>query len=140
MTIKRDLIRRSPLALDGLSEERLGRRALPLGEEQEVDRFPSWSTARGCDRSSGNIAALAPASNRRMSANPDANGGLLMPELELLNIANYAVKVEKPGGAPPRRQQSRRATCLGRARHVATFARSAGMKPRPTACSSIERI
>ena len=45
------------------------------------------------------IAALAPAGNRRMSANPHANGGLLMRELDLPSIADYAVTVEKPGKA-----------------------------------------
>src|SRR6185312_14890752 len=43
------------------------------------------------------IAALAPAGNRRMSANPHANGGLLMRDLDLPNIADYAVKVDHPG-------------------------------------------
>jgi xylulose-5-phosphate/fructose-6-phosphate phosphoketolase len=43
------------------------------------------------------IAALAPAGNRRMSANPHANGGLLMRDLDLPNIADYAVKVDQPG-------------------------------------------
>ncbi len=43
------------------------------------------------------IAALAPKGERRMSANPHANGGLLMHELDLPDLANYAIKVEKPG-------------------------------------------
>jgi len=43
------------------------------------------------------IAALAPLKERRMSANPHANGGLLMRELELPEIGRYAVKVETPG-------------------------------------------
>jgi xylulose-5-phosphate/fructose-6-phosphate phosphoketolase len=43
------------------------------------------------------IASLAPAGNRRMSANPHANGGLLMRDLDLPNIADYAVKVDQPG-------------------------------------------
>ena len=50
------------------------------------------------------IAALAPAGDRRMSANPHANGGLLMRELDLPDIADYAVKVELPRRRPtPRR-------------------------------------
>jgi xylulose-5-phosphate/fructose-6-phosphate phosphoketolase len=44
------------------------------------------------------IAALAPSGDRRMSANPHANGGLLMRELELPEIETYAVTVETPGG------------------------------------------
>jgi xylulose-5-phosphate/fructose-6-phosphate phosphoketolase len=45
------------------------------------------------------IAALAPTGDRRMSANPHANGGLLMHQLDLPDIADYAVTVEKPGEA-----------------------------------------
>jgi xylulose-5-phosphate/fructose-6-phosphate phosphoketolase len=45
------------------------------------------------------IAALAPVGNRRMSANPHANGGLLMHELDLPDIAAYAVKIKQPGTA-----------------------------------------
>jgi xylulose-5-phosphate/fructose-6-phosphate phosphoketolase len=43
------------------------------------------------------VAALAPVGNRRMSANPHANGGLLMRELEVPDIADYAVKIDQPG-------------------------------------------
>jgi phosphoketolase len=43
------------------------------------------------------IAALAPEGDRRMSANPHANGGILMREFELPSITNYAVKVDQPG-------------------------------------------
>jgi xylulose-5-phosphate/fructose-6-phosphate phosphoketolase len=43
------------------------------------------------------IGALAPKGEHRMSANPHANGGLLMHELDLPDIANYAIRVEKPG-------------------------------------------
>ena len=39
------------------------------------------------------IAALAPTGIRRMSANPHANGGLLMRELELPESRDYAVNV-----------------------------------------------
>ncbi len=43
------------------------------------------------------IAALAPTGNRRMSANPHANGGQLLQALDLPQFADYAVKVEIPG-------------------------------------------
>ena len=43
------------------------------------------------------IAALAPLGDRRMSANPHANGGLLMRQLDLPDIADYAVELERPG-------------------------------------------
>ena len=45
------------------------------------------------------IAELAPAGTRRMSANPHANGGLLLHDLELPDFRDYAVPVEKPGTA-----------------------------------------
>jgi len=43
------------------------------------------------------IAELAPKGNRRMGANPHANGGLLMRDLRLPDFRNYAVDVPKPG-------------------------------------------
>jgi xylulose-5-phosphate/fructose-6-phosphate phosphoketolase len=42
-------------------------------------------------------ADLAPKGDRRMGANPHANGGLLLKELELPNFCDYAVDVPKPG-------------------------------------------
>ncbi|MFK7963594.1 MAG: phosphoketolase [Burkholderiaceae bacterium] len=44
------------------------------------------------------IAALAPAGNRRMSANPHANGGALLRDLSLTDYRDYAVVVAHPGG------------------------------------------
>jgi xylulose-5-phosphate/fructose-6-phosphate phosphoketolase len=43
------------------------------------------------------IAELAPKGNRRMGANPHANGGLLMRDLRLPDFRDYAVDVPKPG-------------------------------------------
>jgi xylulose-5-phosphate/fructose-6-phosphate phosphoketolase len=43
------------------------------------------------------IAAIAPRGERRMSANPHANGGLLRRELDLPDIGSYAVSVHRPG-------------------------------------------
>ena len=43
------------------------------------------------------LAALAPSGDRRMSANPHANGGLLLRELRLPDFRDYAVEVSKPG-------------------------------------------
>jgi len=45
------------------------------------------------------LAELAPTGERRMSANPHANGGLLLHELDLPDFRDYAVKVQKPGAA-----------------------------------------
>ncbi len=44
------------------------------------------------------IAALAPSGDRRMSATPYANGGLLLTGLNLPDFRRYAVKVDRPGG------------------------------------------
>ncbi len=43
------------------------------------------------------LAALPPKSYRRMSANPHANGGLLVRDLALPDFRDYAVDVPKPG-------------------------------------------
>ena len=49
------------------------------------------------------LQELAPCRERRISANPHANGGLLRKELELPDFRDYAVKVKLPGAiyAPP---------------------------------------
>src|SRR5262249_33778628 len=44
------------------------------------------------------LAELAPQGERRMSANPHANGGLLLKDLKLPDFRQYAVEVPKPGG------------------------------------------
>ncbi len=44
------------------------------------------------------LAELAPTGERRMSANPHANGGLLLQDLNMPDFRDYAVKVPKPGG------------------------------------------
>jgi xylulose-5-phosphate/fructose-6-phosphate phosphoketolase len=43
------------------------------------------------------LKALAPKGNRRMGANPTANGGGLLRDLRLPDFADYAVDVAKPG-------------------------------------------
>jgi xylulose-5-phosphate/fructose-6-phosphate phosphoketolase len=42
------------------------------------------------------LRAQAPTGTRRMSANPHANGGLLLRELAMPDFRNYAVPVERP--------------------------------------------
>src|ERR1700739_1713654 len=42
------------------------------------------------------LRALAPRGDRRMSANPHANGGLLLHDLDLPDFRDYAVPVSKP--------------------------------------------
>ena len=43
------------------------------------------------------LRALAPEGDRRMSANPHANGGILLRDLVLPDFRDYAVEVERPG-------------------------------------------
>jgi xylulose-5-phosphate/fructose-6-phosphate phosphoketolase len=43
------------------------------------------------------LAELSPKGERRMGANPHANGGLLLRELKMPDFRDYAVKVPKPG-------------------------------------------
>ncbi|PDS75551.1 phosphoketolase family protein [Rhizobium sp. L43] len=45
------------------------------------------------------LRALAPAGERRMGANPHANGGLLRRELDVPDIRDYAVDIGKRGSA-----------------------------------------
>ena len=44
------------------------------------------------------LAELAPTGERRMGANPHANGGLLLRDLKLPDFRDYAVAVTDPGG------------------------------------------
>jgi len=43
------------------------------------------------------LVELAPKGDRRMGANPHANGGLLLRDLVMPDFRNYAVRVSKPG-------------------------------------------
>jgi xylulose-5-phosphate/fructose-6-phosphate phosphoketolase len=52
----------------------------------------------GYGRVREHIAALAPVGERRMSANPHANGGVLLRDLRLPDFRDYAVAVPSPGG------------------------------------------
>jgi xylulose-5-phosphate/fructose-6-phosphate phosphoketolase len=45
------------------------------------------------------LAALAPDGDRRMGANPHANGGILLRDLHLPDFQDYAVEVAKPATA-----------------------------------------
>jgi xylulose-5-phosphate/fructose-6-phosphate phosphoketolase len=98
-----------PKEVDGLKTEGFWRsHQVPFAEmatrPDHVKLLGSWMTSYrpeelfdGSGALNPELAALAPAGNRRMSANPHANGGLLMRELDLPEIADYAVKVDKPG-------------------------------------------
>ena len=43
------------------------------------------------------LAELAPEGERRMGANPNANGGLLLHDLQMPDFRDYAVEVQRPG-------------------------------------------
>ncbi|MBI1396376.1 MAG: phosphoketolase [Betaproteobacteria bacterium] len=47
------------------------------------------------------LAALAPAGERRMGANPHANGGLLLRDLHMPDFRTYAQDVPRPGASGP---------------------------------------
>jgi xylulose-5-phosphate/fructose-6-phosphate phosphoketolase len=51
------------------------------------------------------VASLAPRGDRRMSANPHANGGRLLVDLDIPAFRDYAVEVERP--ATVRRESTR---------------------------------
>ena len=48
------------------------------------------------------LAELAPTGDRRMGANPHANGGLLLRDLRMPDFRDYAVDVPTPGGVDGR--------------------------------------
>ena len=68
------------------------------------------------------LAALAPAGDRRMGANPHGNGGKLLVDLDLPPITDYALDVTKP--ATERHESTRQLGKLLRD----TFTRNAGQQ------------
>jgi xylulose-5-phosphate/fructose-6-phosphate phosphoketolase len=97
-----------PKTVDGLKTEGYWRsHQVPFGDmdkPEHVKLLEEWMrgyrpqelfTLDGALRAE--IAALAPAGERRMSANPHANGGLLRRDLRLPDFADYAVPVDRPG-------------------------------------------
>jgi xylulose-5-phosphate/fructose-6-phosphate phosphoketolase len=50
-----------------------------------------------CGRLIPELKALPPKGDRRMGANPHANGGLLLKDLQMPDFRQYAVKVDQPG-------------------------------------------
>jgi len=66
-----------------------------LGDWMKSYKADELFDAQGRLRSE--IAELAPEGERRMSANPHANGGLLLRDLRMPDFRDYAVEVKKPG-------------------------------------------
>ena len=98
-----------PKEVDGLPVEGTWRsHQVPLAEvrtnPEHLAQLESWMRSYGpeelFDQAGAvrpEITALAPDGDLRMSANPNANGGLLLRDLELPDFRDYAVRVDAPG-------------------------------------------
>ena len=97
-----------PKYVDGLKTEGYWRsHQVPFGDMEKpehVKLLEEWMRSYrpqelfdADGRLRGEIAALAPEGDRRMSANPHANGGLLRRDLVMPDFADYAVGVTHPG-------------------------------------------
>ena len=76
----------------------------PKRNPQHLAQLESWLRSYRPDelfdatgRLRAELAELAPRGERRMGANPRANGGLLLKDLQLPNFCDYAVDVPAPG-------------------------------------------
>jgi xylulose-5-phosphate/fructose-6-phosphate phosphoketolase len=98
-----------PKTVDGLPTEGTWRsHQVPLAEvrtnPEHLAELEAWLRSYRADElfdANGvlvsELAALPPKSYRRMSANPHANGGLLLEDLKLPDFRKYAVEVARPG-------------------------------------------
>jgi xylulose-5-phosphate/fructose-6-phosphate phosphoketolase len=98
-----------PKVVDGLPVEGTYRaHQVPLSEPREhpehLKLLESWMRSYrpeelfdGNGRLRAELAELAPRGERRMGANPHANGGLLLRDLQLPDFRDYAIAVPEPG-------------------------------------------
>ena len=98
-----------PPEVDGLKLEGSWRsHQVPMtdmaSKPKHVSLLESWMKSYGQEElfdAKGNlvpeVAALAPKGDRRMGANPHANGGLLLKDLKMPDFREYAVAVPGPG-------------------------------------------
>ncbi len=98
-----------PKEVDGLPVENSWRaHQVPFGEvrtnpkhlailEQWMRSYKPQELFDDTGRLIAELAELPPKGDRRMSANPHANGGLLLHDLKLPDFCQYAVKVTAPG-------------------------------------------
>jgi xylulose-5-phosphate/fructose-6-phosphate phosphoketolase len=98
-----------PKTVDGLPTEGTWRsHQVPLGEVRTNPEYlaalESWMRSYRPEELfdedgalASELAAFPPKANRRMSANPHANGGLLLQDLALPDFRDYAIEVAKPG-------------------------------------------
>jgi len=100
-----------PRRVDGKKVEGTFRaHQVPMGEmrthPEHIGMLERWMKSYrprelfdACGRFRPELAALAPVGERRMGANPHANGGLLLRPLNLPDFRRYAVKFDRPGAA-----------------------------------------
>ncbi len=97
-----------PADIDGKKCEGYWRsHQVPMGDmdkEEHIRILEAWMKSYRPEelfdkegRFKSEFAALAPVGERRMSANPHANGGLLLRDLQLPDYRDYAVDVPSPG-------------------------------------------
>ena len=67
--------------------------------EQWLESYGAADLFDATGRLDPDIRALAPSGDLRMSANPQANGGILLKDLRLPDFRDFAVDVPKPGGS-----------------------------------------
>jgi len=99
-----------PKIVDGLQVEGTFRaHQVPLlvdaGHPDHVQQLESWMKSYKAEelfdrngRLMPELAELAPKGDRRMGANPHANGGILLRDLRMPNFHDHAVNVPSPGG------------------------------------------
>ena len=80
-----------PLALDGQHPEQLEQLEAWLRSYRPEELFDEAGAPAAA------LRALAPQGERRMAANPHANGGLFLRDLRTPNFSKYAVEVPSPG-------------------------------------------
>ena len=122
------------------------RRARTRSTSRSSRRGCAPTGPRSCSTSDGRRATTcsrpAPAGERRMGANPHANGGLLLHDLRLPDFRDYAVDVP----STRRRRRARRRACsarflrdVDRARTPTPSASSGPTRPRRTASAPCSR-
>jgi len=98
-----------PKEIDGKRAEDSWRsHQVPMGEMQEkpehIKILEQWMKSYrpeqlfdASGRFKAELAEIAPKAQRRMSANPHANGGLLLRDLRLPDFRDYAIEIKQPG-------------------------------------------
>jgi xylulose-5-phosphate/fructose-6-phosphate phosphoketolase len=98
-----------PKVVDGKANEGTFRsHQVPLSDPaknpQHLRQLESWLRSYrpeelfdAAGRLKPELAALAPSGQRRMGANPNANGGMLLRDLRMPDFTEYGVEVPKPG-------------------------------------------